>query len=214
MLPRTLVQYWHQFPLPADIEQLTESWRSCNPWLAIEHFDDTKASMFLLQEYGDEIKKLYQSAALPAMKSDIFRVAYCLAYGGMYIDMATKCLSSIEPLFANEDKLTVMRKWHGGIWNGLIICQASNPTLNAIWEMILENLRTKAFNDVWRATGPYNFNEAIDKQYENKLDEKAQAICVLEQRAINTYFDLVNDLEHKKNNHWSDIQKNQSIYKE
>lgn len=208
MVPSKLIQYWNKFPLPTDIAELQHSWPSINPDINCELFDFDKAQEFIFTEYGCDISNLFESAALPAMQSDIFRLAYILAKGGIYIDMATHCKSSLTPLLQFPEKLILMRKWHGGIWNGLLIAQQQNPIVNIIWEKVLDNLKNRKFDDVWQATGPYNFNEVI------KSNEDDTHYLIYPQNEITQYFELVNDLDHKKNNHWSEAQKNNNIYKD
>jgi len=212
MVPKKIIQYWHKMPLPDDIAELQETWALHNPNAEISLFDHEKASLFIKNEYGQEVLDLYLSAALPAMQSDIFRIAYCLAKGGMYIDMATNCIAPTDKLFTHNDQLVVMRKWHGGIWNGLIVCKAHNPVLKKIWDKVLDHIRNKKFDDVWKATGPFSFNAIIDTAYENNPTGKERDIFIIPQEEINAFFALVNDLEHKKKSHWSDVQKDRSIY--
>ncbi|WP_158967010.1 glycosyltransferase [Paraglaciecola sp. L3A3] len=213
MVPKNIVQYWHKMPLPDDIAKLHKTWLHHNPDASIKLFDHEKASIFIKQEYGQDVLDLYLTAALPAMQSDIFRIAYCLAKGGMYIDMATDCLGAADNLFSYSNQLVVMRKWHGGIWNGLIVCEAGNPVLRKIWDNVLDNLSNKKFDDVWKATGPFSFNKIIDAEYENDLVGKNRDVLIVPQQEISKFFGLVNELEHKKTSHWSDIQKEKSIYK-
>ncbi|MEP7704344.1 glycosyltransferase [Paraglaciecola sp. 25GB23A] len=206
MIPKTIVQFWNNKKLPDDIAQLQSTWLHHNPSFAVEVYDSEQANSLILKEFGQDVLDLYRVAALPAMQSDIFRLAYCLAKGGIYVDMATRCKNKIDELLAEPDSLTVMRKWHGGIWNGFIACAAGNPVLTQIWKNVLDNLKSRRFDDVWKATGPYNFNQVIDSEtYKNH-------VCVIPQTKINPYFDLVNDLEHKKQAHWSEMQKQTSIY--
>lgn len=212
MVPETIIQYWHKMPLPVDIAKLKETWSVHNPNIDIKLFDHQAASTFIELEYGQDVLDLYLAAALPAMQSDIFRLAYCLAKGGMYIDMATQCKGSVEQLMRYSGKLTVMRKWHGGIWNGLIICEAGNAVVQRIWDKVLDNIRHKRYEDVWKATGPYSFNTVIDTDYEDDTVGKEKDVVIIVQQEINKFFDLVNDLEHKKTSHWSDVQKDRSIY--
>ena len=206
MKPNTIVQFWNTPGLPEDISKLVATWKAQNPSMEHKIFSYDSALQFIAEHYGPEIQNLFESAALPAMQSDIFRVAYCLKMGGFYIDCGTKCNASIEPLLS-DDLLFLVRKWHGGIWNGAIGCNAGHPALEWIWGRIIQNLKARNSNDVWKLTGPLSFNQMVDsKEFEDIVN-------VVEQPATKPYFDIVNELEHKKK-HWSKEQEKQSVFKD
>jgi mannosyltransferase OCH1-like enzyme len=206
MVPNKLIQYWDKLPTPKDIEELRLTWPTHNPRIDCEIFDFEKAQQFILSEYGSEISALFSIAAIPAMQSDIFRLAYILAKGGIYVDMATRCKASIAPLLDNPKRVVLMRKWHGGICNGIVIAAKENPIILSIWEQVLDNIQNRRYDNVWKATGPFLYNITVKKEE----DENNYSIYPQEQ--LTQYFELVNDLEHKKKAHWSDVQKNQNIY--
>lgn len=206
MKPNTIVQFWNTPDLPQDISKLVATWKEQNPSMEHKLFSYDTALQFIAEHYGPEIQNLFESAALPAMQSDIFRVAYCLKMGGFYIDCGTKCNAPIAPLLS-ADSLFLVRKWHGGIWNGAIGCNAGHPALEWIWERIIQNLKARNSNDVWKLTGPLSFNQMVDsKEFEDIVN-------VVEQPATKPYFDIVNELEHKKK-HWSKEQEKQSVFKD
>lgn len=206
MKPNTIVQFWNTSDLPEDISKLVATWKAQNPSMEHKLFSYETARQFIAEHYGAEIQNLFESAALPAMQSDIFRVAYCLKMGGFYIDCGTKCNASITPLLS-DDALFLVRKWHGGIWNGAIGCRAGHPALEWIWNRIIQNLKARNSNDVWKLTGPLSFNQMVEsKAFEDTVN-------VVEQPATKPYFDIVNELEHKKK-HWSKVQEKQSVFKD
>ncbi|WOD06201.1 WcbI family polysaccharide biosynthesis putative acetyltransferase [Marinomonas sp. GJ51-6] len=186
-IPRVIVQYWDG-ELPDEIKALTKTWKDKNPECDYRIFNHEQAFDFINRNYGEKEANLFLKAKLPAMQSDIFRVAYCLAKGGMYIDAATECKKTLIDLFENNT-LTLMRKWHGGIWNGFILASPSHPVLSLIWSDIMNNLELESGNNVWNLTGPGLFNSRC---------ENAADTLVLEQENATNYFSLVNDLKHKK----------------
>ncbi len=205
MKPNTIVQFWNTPNLPEDISKLVATWKAQNPSMEHKLFSYDSALQFIAEHYGSEIKNLFESAALPAMQSDIFRVAYCLKMGGFYIDCGTRCNAPIQPLLS-DDLLFLVRKWHGGIWNGAIGCNAEHPALEWIWNRIIQNLKARSSNDVWKLTGPLSFNQMVESK------EFDGIVNVVEQPSTKPFFDIVNELEHKKK-HWSKVQEKQSVFK-
>lgn len=204
MTPNTIVQYWNTPELPKDIAELVGTWKAFNPSMEHKLFSYEDACAFIGQYYNSEVESLFKLAALPAMQSDIFRVAYCLKMGGFYVDCGIKCKAPIQPLISN-DLLFLVRKWHGGIMNGAIGCRAGHPALEWIWNRILQNLKERNSNDVWRLTGPLSFNQMVES------GEFESSLSIVEQANTKPFFDIVNELEHKKK-HWSKEQEKQSVF--
>ena len=123
---------------------------------------------------------------------------------GFSVDCGIRCKAPIQPLLSS-DLLLLVRKWHGGIMNGAIGCRAGHPALEWIWNRILKNLKERNSNDVWRLTGPLSFNQMVESgEFENSLN-------IVEQAATKPFFDIINELEHKKK-HWSKEQEKQSVF--
>ncbi|CAM2782706.1 hypothetical protein PAT01_32120 [Pseudoalteromonas atlantica] len=201
-VPKVIVQYWDGESIPPEIARLMDSWKEHNPDFTYQIYDYKAAYSFIQKNYGVVGAKVFAKAKLPAMQSDIFRVAYCLKEGGVYVDAATKCFSSIDSLIDNDCSLTVLRKWHGGIWNGFIAALPEDELLADIWRSIVSNVSQEKFNNVSQATGPTLFSEFC----------KGDNVCIIPQIEAKPTFDLINDLSHKGDTHWSKVQKSQSIY--
>jgi hypothetical protein len=204
MIPHAIVQYWDQETPSQEISQLLETWKIVNPNFSYELFNKEMARAFIFKEYGEEVLMLFDNAAIPAMRSDIFRVSYLLKNGGIYVDAATKALCPLNEMI-EKNKAILVRKWHGGIWNGFIATEKSNSFIFKVWEQILLNLKLQPSNDVWAVTGPGVFNEKFQSQDDNEIK-------IIEQRLIKPYFNLINDLKHKKSAHWSNEQSQKSIF--
>ena len=60
---------------------------------------------------------------LPAMQADVFRIAFVLACGGLWVDAATTCLSPVKAWLDLQTPLLLLRKPKQiapQAWNGLI----------------------------------------------------------------------------------------------
>jgi hypothetical protein len=209
MIPKVIVQYWDQKKIPADEKSLMTSWINLNHGFEYALFDQGSARSFIFEHYGQDGLNVFDVASVPAMRSDVFRVAYILRFGGVYIDAATCSISNISGLFNGEESLHLMRKRHGGLWNGFIAAPPSHPMVQEIWNQILKNVQNRMSNNVFLVTGPGVFNDLVDSDNRNK-----ERLSITEQSDATKFFKLVNELGHKKNNHWSNVQKNKSIFRE
>ena len=98
MITKTIVQYWDKKEKPQEIKDLMNTWQSKNLDFLYHCFNRDEAEEFIRKYYGNDIGDLFTNAKFPAMQSDIFRVAYCLNKGGVYVDAATKCELSLASL--------------------------------------------------------------------------------------------------------------------
>lgn len=209
MIPKVIVQYWDQEVIPDDVSSLMLSWKRQHSGYEYVLFNKTSARSFIKKNCGKEGLSIFDAANIPAMRSDIFRLAYILHHGGVYIDAATKSVACIDCFIKKNDQLYLMRKWHGGIWNGFIAAAAFHPVLKEVWNQVVSNVKVKRSNDVWAVTGPGVFNEIV-----GNAEKYNSLITVANQRDVKKFFLLINDLEHKGSNHWSKVQKKQSIFRE
>lgn len=208
-IPKRIVQYWNTDDIPEEIQQLMHSWEEMNSEFSYTLYNREKAVEFLNMHYGSEVTALFNIANLPAMQSDIFRVAYILKEGGIYVDAATRCVKNISGLIQSKSSLVLMRKWNNHIWNGFIASEADNQIVRSIFNNILLNMREQKINNIWLATGPGLFGQII-----NSLDNEQMEMLILKDQTkeCKQYFDLVNDLKHKKDSHWSKKQQYIDIY--
>ena len=101
-VPRRILQFWDQETIPADIQECMASWRALPDF---EHvvFDDVRAREFISTECEARHLEAYDLCNHPAMKSDLFRLAYLYHHGGVYIDADdTYAGSDISNLFDND----------------------------------------------------------------------------------------------------------------
>lgn len=91
-IPRTIVQYWDDEAIPADLRCLSETWTRQNPEHRHLKFNNASALKFLTERYSTDVTSAYLRAREPAQKADIFRLAYLYAEGGYYADMDDRCL--------------------------------------------------------------------------------------------------------------------------
>ena len=99
-----------------------------------------------------------------------------------------------------------MRKWHGGVWNGLLAAPPGHAAVQLLWDRLLDNMASRRHDNVWKATGPALYNAP-------ELADNPREVLVRNQAALRGHFDLVNELGHKKRGqHWSERQKHIDIY--
>jgi mannosyltransferase OCH1-like enzyme len=106
-IPKNIYQTWSTKDMSDDFKMLTQSWRFNNPNYSYYFFDDNDCEEFIKNNFSENVYKAYCKIIPGAFKADLWR--YCILYinGGVYTDMDTVCLSSIDN-FINDDKIEFM----------------------------------------------------------------------------------------------------------
>ena len=108
--------------------------------------------------YGTALEEAFLDVRLPAMQADVFRIAFLLAFGGLWVDAATTCLSPVETWLDFQAPLLLLRRshqQHPQVCNGLIHALAPrHPLLAAAWQSMESSLLTRTGVKVYRSFGP------------------------------------------------------------
>lgn len=171
-VPRRILQFWDQKAIPPDVQNCMTSWRSI-PNFEYVLFDEEQAREFMRAEYDVRHVNAYDLCNHPAMKADLFRLAYLYRHGGVYIDADDIYAgSNLEQLFRedglfkvrcasfrrtpSEPPVTVYN-------NNPIFCTPKDEIVRMALEratMILLSMGKKEFYNVLVITGPVNLSIA------------------------------------------------------
>ena len=158
-----LVQYW-QGPKDDNVEDFSRAWREAYPDLGYKIFDFASAKAFLRGTKIKGVAEAFEKCKLPAMQSDVFRLAYVYVCGGLYIDCGTRLIKPIaRELWPVENELLLLRMDTGRVWNGFLFAQSEHEALREIVETVIANIlgRHDRFgnpsNNVLAVSGPVNF---------------------------------------------------------
>jgi mannosyltransferase OCH1-like enzyme len=178
-MPRRILQFWDQVTIPADIQNCMASWRAIPNF---EHvlFDEGRAREFIRMQYDARHLEAYDLCNHPAMKSDLFRLAYLYRHGGVYIDADDSYEGSSMNQSFGEGGLFRLRSVSfktipsdppAVIYNNNpIFCVANDEILRKALEratMIMLSLGKRKFYNMLVITGPLNLSIAV---YATALD--------------------------------------------
>ena len=97
-IPRNLFQTWSTKNITHTFKILTDSWRSYNPNYAYFLFDDNDCEQFIQTHFEENVYQAFLRILPGAFKADFWRYCVLYIYGGVYVDMDTICMSSIDDL--------------------------------------------------------------------------------------------------------------------
>lgn len=204
---RNMLLYWDDENLDPSTTEVFQKWKSvCTSW-NIKVFSRESARSFLNKEYGADIETAFLSCAVPAMRSDFFRIFWALAKGGIYSDFtfAPKC----EPLFFDESKNLTLVKWpHGRIVNGIFFAKKDCDELKVVAFEILKAISCRTDNNIWSVTGLGAWIRALGGERTDSIEIIGRSDLFKEFLEASNY----NGSTRNTENHWSKLQVNKSIY--
>ncbi len=206
-IPQTLMQFWDKATLPDDIAPLVASWQAQNPQLQQRLFNDVTAREYLAQHFPAHYATAFDTCAIPAMRSDFFRYAYIYNEGGLYADASFGCESPLNSWFDfSQDLIFLLRKQANIITNSFIAAKKGNPFLKAMVEQTVLNIQNQSSTNLWLVTGPGVIRQVMQNQPNLKPP------TLLEFGLFKQHCPPGAGLKHKKESHWSAVQKDGQIF--
>jgi hypothetical protein len=153
-IPKTIMQYWDSTSPPSDILRLMETWRETNPGYRYRLFNDMSAQEFLTKHFPPEVLKAYNRGEYATQKSDIFRLAFLVAEGGIYADADDRCTAPVTAIIPKGARLVAYQDDHMTLCNNFIAAEPRHPVLLAGLEGAVRAMLRGDRDTVWFSTGP------------------------------------------------------------
>ena len=101
-ISRNIFQTWSTKNISNEFKSLTETWTQFNPNYAYFLYDDDDCHAFIKKHFDDRVYNAYCRIIPGAFKADLWRYCILYIYGGVYCDIDTICMHSLDA-FLNED---------------------------------------------------------------------------------------------------------------
>lgn len=150
------MQFWDTPSAPPDVEELMESWRTDPQFVYHRHSADS-AYAFVQDHFDRRTLAVFESCAVPAMQSDVFRLCWLYEHGGIYIDADQGNRGRNEAFTDTTARghLFFRNPAKGIIVNGLMsFFGRQDPLVGAALERVSITVERRWGDSVWRATGP------------------------------------------------------------
>lgn len=168
MIPKTI---WQTYKDPYDIlpqyqKDATKTWKDLNPEYEWHYMDDSQAKEFIYSEYGQEWLDIFNSCPVGVMRGDLWRYLIIYAFGGIYTDLDTLCLSPIDNWLLNDKEFIVCPETSEHFCQWTFAAAAGSPILKSVLYEIKEAFKNPIYGQphfVHNMTGPAIWTKGISK---------------------------------------------------
>ncbi|MGG5811577.1 glycosyltransferase family 32 protein [Falsiroseomonas sp. CW058] len=166
-----LFQYWDRDP-PPDVAAEMEKWSRVPTLRSYRRFDEAEARQYLADRHGAELVRAYDAAWHAAMKSDLFRIAYLLDHGGLYMDCDMRQVErTAEFVAAMNTPLQLTVQTHRptcGVTNCVMHARPNHPLMARFLERCVRNILDENLRNPLQATGPAALSAMIDQMLRDR----------------------------------------------
>jgi mannosyltransferase OCH1-like enzyme len=140
LIPKRIVQTWRTHDI-GNLAHFSQTWKDFNPNFTYTLFDDVDCQNFIRENFGQEIENVYTKIKFGAFRADFWR--YCELYinGGVYIDIDTVCLGSIDSIIdPNATFVTPIDLNPKDLFNAFIAIVPKHPVMLMCINEIVKNV--------------------------------------------------------------------------
>jgi len=169
VIPKRIVQYWHEKQLPYGVDKFTKSWKNLNVNYKYEIFNDETAFSFIKKNFDAQTLKSFIKCKTPTMRADLFRLIYLGIHGGIYADADDLCRHNLDTLINSCSNLILIQGEMGQICNHFIAVTPNHNFILSLIEKAKEYILTNQ-GPSWFATGPALFTLNFCKFFQENLN--------------------------------------------
>jgi hypothetical protein len=149
VIPKRIFQTWKYKQISDELQNVVGLWKTFNPDYEYLLMDDNDCMQFIRENFDDSVLQAYTRIIPGALKADLWR--YCVLYihGGVYVDLDTICVNSLDKFINNYEFVSVVdlnrNRYEGrhNLFNSFIASVPNHPIMlgciNRIVHQVLTN---------------------------------------------------------------------------
>lgn len=188
-----------------------------NPGYKYEFYDDNRIDDFFKDSFNTRIYRAYRKLQIGAAKADFFRYAVLYKTGGVYLDLDSDLLVSLDEYLKEDDTAFIAREGpHPFFTQWALVFDKNHPFLERVIEYIVENIEQNKFpHDVHSLTGPAVYTRAINDVITENPDVTYRMAPDDYRGLMQFKYKLCKFLIYKnKSKHWKKLQQRISVLKD
>jgi tetratricopeptide (TPR) repeat protein len=202
-IPRRIVQFWDE-NIPPDIATLCAGWREAHPSFAYRLFSSEEARAYLASMGARAVLAAFDRAVEPAMKADIFRLAFLGREGGFYIDADDRCLAPLTTLNVADRSLVSYQEDYGTVGNNFIAASPGHPVIERALAHAVEAINRGDADVVWLSTGPGLLTREVASYLAADPERRLDELFIFDRHQIHEHVAIHCATAYKNTGkHWS-----------
>jgi mannosyltransferase OCH1-like enzyme len=173
-----IIHQSYKIGVKKNIFNAVNTWKSMNINYEYKYWDDNACYNFLVDHFDEKVLDAYNSLYAGAFKSDIFRLCVLYIFGGIWSDISSSCIISIDKIITNN-KLNLLvvkdnpsQKYYGNIYQAFIIVEQNSFIIKSILDFTVDKvLNYNHYNTIYpellgdsiAVTGPTVFAIGLNK---------------------------------------------------
>lgn len=137
-IPQKIFQTWENKDISHRFQKIIDTWREHNPNYEYYFHDSNDREEFIKNNFHSSIYQAYCKILPGAYKADLWRYCILYTYGGVYIDIDTLCLGSLDNFIKEETEFMATIDFNKNraegchnIANGFIACVPNSKIMQS-----------------------------------------------------------------------------------
>ena len=103
-IPKKIFQTWEvkDNKMTKDMQKIINTWKQFNPEYEYHFYDKNDRELFIKNNFSKQIYEAYSRIIPGAYKADLWRYCVLYKYGGVYVDIDTICMNSIDKFLFHQ----------------------------------------------------------------------------------------------------------------
>lgn len=165
-IPKVIYQTFKTKNLSKEMNDIVDSWKQYNTNYKYRLYDDNECEEFIKSFFDSKVINAYYKLRYGAFRADLWRYCILYKYGGVYADLDTLCLGSIDNFINSKTEIMVPKDIGNShhIFNAFIAIVPNHPIMDYCIKKIVNNVENKVdYRDKRDVAGPGVLGESINK---------------------------------------------------
>jgi len=175
-IPKVIYQTFKTQELLKEMQDIVDTWKLHNSNYEYILYDDNDCEKFIKSFFDSNVINAYYKLRYPALRADLWRCCILYKFGGVYADLDTLCLGSIDNFITDKTQIMVPKDLGGGyyIFNTFIAIIPNHPIMDYCIKKIVNNVENKIYySDNRDVAGPGVLGKSI-----NKYLNRSETTCI------------------------------------
>ena len=172
LIPKKLFQTWEvkENEMTEEMQKIVNTWKQFNPEYEYYFYDKNDRKLFIKNNFSKQIYEAYCRILPGAYQADLWRYCMLYKYGGVYVDIDTICMNSIDKfLFYQIEFLGLVdfnsdiKEGNHNLANGFIACIPNSKILENCINIIVYQVENNIIpNSKLNFSGPGTLGRALN----------------------------------------------------